>query len=83
MSREIVDFDVIRDRIKIVRKQLELSQEAFGKPVLLRRQDVYAIETGARQPGLTVLVRLSSHYNISLDWLVWGIGKPFFIKEPV
>lgn len=75
MSRENVDFEGIRERIKFSRKQQELSQEMFGKRIGLRRQDVYAIESGARKPGLTVLYRIAVEYNISLDWLILGKEK--------
>lgn len=72
MSRENIDFAFIRERIKLTRKTLELSQEMFGKRIGLRRQDIYNIETGKRQPGLTVLCRIAVEYNLSLDWLVLG-----------
>ena len=64
-------------RLKIVRKELNLSQEMFGKPINLRRQDIHAYETGKRQPGLLVLCRLAEEFNISLDWLALGRGTPF------
>ena len=73
MSRENPDYEGIRSRIKELRKKLELSQELFGKRVGLRRQDIHAIETGTRQPGLTVLYRISIEYSVSLDWLVLGL----------
>jgi DNA-binding XRE family transcriptional regulator len=72
MSRENIDFAFIRERIKLTRKTLELSQEMFGKRIGLRRQDIYNIETGKRKPGLTVLYRIAVEYNLSLDWLVLG-----------
>lgn len=72
MSRENIEFTPIRERIKLTRKTLELSQEIFGKRIGLRRQDIYNIETGKRQPGLTVLYRIAVEYNLSLDWLVFG-----------
>ena len=64
-------------RLRTVRKTLGLSQEAFGKPVFIRRQDIHAYETEDRQPGLIVLSRLALEYNISLDWLILGRGQPF------
>ena len=73
MSRENPDFEGIRDRIKELRKSKELSQEMFGKRIGLRRQDIHAIETGSRQPGLTVLYRLVVEYETSMDWIVLGI----------
>ena len=69
--------EAIRNRLKEVRKHLELTQEAFGKPVLLRRQDVHALEIGKRQPGLVLIVRLAAEYRISLNWLILGIGEMF------
>ncbi len=69
----------IATRLKTVRKTLELSQEAFGKPVFIRRQDIHAYEVGERQPGLIVLTRLAVEYHISLDWLILGRGDPFLI----
>ena len=74
MSRQNIDFKAIADRIKSVRKELKLSQEMFGKAIDFRRQDIHAIETGKRQPGLTVLYRMAITYELSLDWLVTGIG---------
>ena len=73
MSRENPDFAAISARLKTLRKTIELSQEAFGKQIGLRRQDVHAIETGSRQPGLTVLYRISQEYHVSLDWIVLGV----------
>lgn len=72
MSRENVDFEAVVNRIKETRKKLELSQELFGKRIGMRRQDIHAIETGKRQPGLTVLYRISVEYSLSLDWLIKG-----------
>ena len=72
MSRENVDFEALRERIKFCRKKMEMSQEMFGKPIGLRRQDVNAIESGRRQPGLNILYRIATEYTISLDWLVLG-----------
>ena len=78
MSRENVDFASIREKIKLTRKTLELSQEQFGKRVGLRRQDVHNIETGKRQPGITVLYRIAVEYDLSLDWLVIGRAYNYF-----
>ena len=72
MSRENPDFEGIRNRIKELRKSLELSQEMFGKRIGLRRQDIHAIETGSRQPGLTVLYRIVVEYETTMDWIVFG-----------
>lgn len=73
MSRENVDYEAIAERIRFTRKKLEMSQDLFGKKIGLRRQDVHAIETGKRQPGLTVLYRIATEYQISLDCLILGV----------
>jgi len=70
MSRENIDFEMLRFKIKKIRHDKELSQEYFGKPLGLRRQDIHAIETGKRHPGLTSLYRIAIEYGVSLDWLL-------------
>jgi DNA-binding XRE family transcriptional regulator len=77
MSSVKVDFGAMCCRLKAVRKELELTQEEFGKPIMFRRQDIHALESGKRQPGLTAVYRIAKEYNISLDWLVLGIGEAF------
>ena len=70
MSRENVDFEELRKRLTAMRKKQELSQELFGKRIGLRRQDIHAIETGKRNPGLSILYRIAVEYEVSLDWLL-------------
>ena len=70
----------IATRLKTVRKELKLSQESFGKPASIRRQDIHAYEVEDRQPGLIVLSRLAHEHNISLDWLILGRGDSPFIS---
>jgi len=72
MSSVNVDFENIRIKLKTLRKSKEMSQETFAKTIGMRRQDVHAIETGRRQPGLTVLYRIAVEHKVSLDWLIIG-----------
>ena len=72
MSSVNIDFEGISDKIKFLRKSKEMTQEFFGKSIGMRRQDIHAIETGKRQPGLTVLYRIAIEYKVSLDWLILG-----------
>ena len=73
MSRE----NIIGENLKQFRKSLGLSQNIFGKTIGLRKQDVSAIETGRRQIGLPVLMRVATEHNMSIDWCVFGEGAMF------
>jgi DNA-binding XRE family transcriptional regulator len=75
MSRENPEYAEVSLRIKTLRKELKETQESFGKTIGLKRQDIHAIETGNRKPGLTVLYRISIEFNVSLDWIVFGIKE--------
>ena len=72
MSRENIDYVAIRERIKITRKTLGLSQEIFGRRIGCRRQDIHNVETGKRNPGLVMMTMIAVEYKLSLDWLVLG-----------
>ena len=72
MSSENIDYNSVRERLRITRKTLNLTQEAFGRRVGMRRQDVNAIESGVRNPGLVILYRIAVVYHLSLDWILLG-----------
>lgn len=72
MSRENIDYVSIRERIKITRKALKLTQDEFGRRIDMKRQDIHNLETGKRHPGLKTLHGIAIEYNLSLDWLILG-----------
>ena len=58
--------------IQRIRKEQNLTQEAFGDVFHVTRQAVSNWETGKTYPDLQILVKISEQYGISLDALLKG-----------
>ena len=58
--------------IQKIRKDQNLTQEAFGDIFHVTRQAVSNWETGKTYPDLQILVEISEQYGISLDSLLKG-----------
>ena len=58
--------------IQRIRKEQNLTQEAFGDIFHVTRQAVSNWETGKTYPDLQILVEISEQYGISLDALLKG-----------
>lgn len=69
----------INDRIKIVRKSLNLSQPEFGKRIGVSRDVIANIErtTGTVTPNEILLQHICSVYNVDPIWLETGEGEMF------
>ncbi|MDE6934448.1 MAG: helix-turn-helix domain-containing protein [Oscillospiraceae bacterium] len=67
----------MQDRVKMVRKSLDLSQEAFGRALGVTKTAICGIEAGRR--GLTEQMALSicREFNVNYDWLKEGSGEMF------
>ncbi|UCH92400.1 MAG: helix-turn-helix transcriptional regulator [Candidatus Aminicenantes bacterium] len=68
----------IGKRIQEVRRILGLQQNEMANAVGLNPGYLSEIENGHKHnPGIATLYKISSHYNVSLDYLVHGIGHMF------
>jgi len=68
------------ERIKKFRERLGLSQSEFARRLKYPPAYVYQIEKGIRNPGLSVLKRISETFNISISELI-GEKDKFIITE--
>ena len=72
----------INDRLKIVRKSLNVSQREFSKRIFIS-QSLYAdIEKGNIEPKERFLRLISSQYNVNLDWIKTGKGDMYSQSPP-
>lgn len=60
----------IGERLIEVRKSAGLNQTEFSKRLGLSKQTISNYETGARQPGLDVILNIADIFNISTDYLL-------------
>lgn len=59
-------------RIRQLREQAKLSQEALAKQLHITSIHLSRIETGARGASLDVLLDVSTVFGVSIDYLVTG-----------
>jgi transcriptional regulator with XRE-family HTH domain len=76
------DLGNIGSRIKKVRMQMGLNQEAFAKKLSLGGPTVVSkYEKNQREPEIAILVKIAQLGNKSLDWLL--TGKSSVKQKPV
>ena len=69
----------IGDRIKEIRKALNLNQTDFGEKLSLRQTTIAGYETGKREPLDTVIYSICREFGVSEEYLRYGKG-PMFIQ---
>lgn len=71
-------METVGNRIKKIRKEKALNQKDFAKLVGLKNAiDISRYERNKTKPVLTILVNIAQRCNISLNWLITGMGDMF------
>lgn len=71
----------MKNRIKLVRKELNLTQESFGKRLGVRKTAISKIENGENNLTKQMLRLICSEFNVNEDWLQTGVGEMFSQSE--
>ncbi len=64
----------MKDRIKELRKSLDLSQEAFGKKLGVTKSSVSSMESGRFNVTDTTIKLICSEFDVNESWLRSGDG---------
>jgi transcriptional regulator with XRE-family HTH domain len=84
MSDSTDHLDTLPRRLEHARRAAGLNRSALAVKAGLNPSHVRLIEEGAREdPTGTTLARLAEALDVSLDWLVRGIGDAPEICDPV
>ena len=67
----------MQNRIIRVRKDAKMTQAEFGDALGVSRGVIAKFETGVTVPGKTVLLLISSRFNVNIEWLETGDGTPY------
>lgn len=67
----------MNERLRKLRKTLNMSQTTFGKRVGLKQSTITGYETGNRIPLDSVLLLICKEFNVNEEWLRYGKGKMF------
>lgn len=66
----------IGERIRMLRKNLNLTQQSFADRIGMKRNSVAQIELGRNTSDLTIF-SICREFNVNEDWLRDGIGDMF------
>lgn len=67
----------MNERLKTIRKELSLSQEAFGKKLGVTGAGISKIESGNRNLTEQMVLAICREFNVREEWLRNGGGEMF------
>lgn len=69
------------ERIKLLRKELGLTQNEFGEKIGLKKSAVSQIENGSTSSNPRIVQLICSAFNVSEKWLIEGKGDMYTSNE--
>ncbi len=67
----------MHERIKRLRKTLDLTQQEFANKIGVKRNTVGQYEIGRNEPTVTVISLICKEFNVNEEWLRNGTGEMF------
>lgn len=74
-------MQTIKDRLKLIRTEKQMSQEDFGKKIGLSRSQIGCYEKGIREITDRSLNDICREFNIRKEWLLEGTGEMHIIPQ--
>lgn len=71
----------LKDRLKKIRRDLDLTQTEFAQKIGTVQNTITGYESGRRTPSRPVITSICRVFNVNEDWLLNGIG-PEFLPDP-
>lgn len=71
----------MKDRIRKLRKHLDLTQREFADKIGVRQNTVAQYEIGRNEPVDSVFSLICREFNVNEEWLRTGIGEMFIEKD--
>ncbi|WP_166542200.1 helix-turn-helix domain-containing protein [Acutalibacter sp. 1XD8-36] len=65
------------ERVRKIRRQMDLTQQDFGKRIGIKSNSVSLIESGGRNASDQVILAICREFDISEDWIRTGAGEMF------
>jgi transcriptional regulator with XRE-family HTH domain len=70
------------ERLRAVRKTLNVSQKVFAKSIFVSTSHYACMETGHRKIKASILDSITKIYNVNREWLATGKGGMFDSEPP-
>lgn len=80
-ENDIFSMEEIGTRIKSLREHGKLTQQELGNIVSLHGSNIGRIEKGKVYPTADVIMKLSKHFKVSCDWIIFGESANMQIYE--
>ncbi|MFR2374231.1 MAG: helix-turn-helix domain-containing protein [Anaerobutyricum sp.] len=64
-------------RMKKIRDDADINQEAMGDKLLISKSSISKIEKGINNPSDQTIKLVCSEFNVNEEWLRHGIGEPY------
>lgn len=75
---KIIERKVYLTGLREIRKKRHLNQQKVAMDLNISREALSYYENGKREPSLSLLVRMSEYFNVSINYLI--TGKEFIKK---
>lgn len=72
----------MKDRLKLLRKELGLTQEKFAERLNIKRNTLANYEIGRNEPIDAVISLICREFNVNEIWLRTGEGEMFKDRSP-
>jgi transcriptional regulator with XRE-family HTH domain len=72
----------MHERLKKIRKYLNLSIREFSKEIYVSHSLYGQVEHGDREPSDRIIQLISSRFDISKEWIMTGKGDMFSSEPP-
>ena len=72
----------MQNRIRELRKSLNLTQAAFGERIAVKANTITNYETGLRVPSDSVIRSICREFGVSESWLRTGKGSMLIAQSP-
>jgi HTH-type transcriptional regulator / antitoxin PezA len=73
----------VNQRIKIIRKELEMGQQEFADSIKVKQSSISRIESGVNTPDERTLELICSKHGVNIKWLTDGTGEMFVPGENI
>lgn len=67
----------MKERLRKLRKTLDLTQQEFADRIGSARDNIAGYETGRRNPSVAVISLICTKFNVNEEWLRTGNGEMF------
>lgn len=67
----------MKDRIKKIRKELDLTQQTFADKIGMKQNTIAQYEMGRTKPSDAIVFSICREFNVNEEWLRTGEGEMF------